>query len=1093
MHIPRTVLPVVLALGLAAPASAPAVADTSGTTTGPFIERNISQTPDLATSKAKIDGLGFYVPARNAAGEPVAVEYRDAKGALVETRDEARPLVSVYTDDDADPAKGDDVWAAFSLDDGDTWRRTNLSMAAGRSSYTINAENADLEEVDYPGMVSKPALTLKGSRILVSWTSTFCDSGFPGYADLADDPYEVSMPQRSVDYADQGYPEVGEVPYKCLWATRGLVDTTSGEIAWYQPERLTSGARYAMQVTSNSAPGAGFVIGWAEDPAGLNPGEAQGPGEGWTGANPHPGTDVWYTYLPMTAFNAVAGSPIAHPDDPQAISQRPQPLHRFTVPTPVSDNALPPDADPRSGVGATRPAVGISPSSVTTGATTVSGAWVAYGYEETKEGEAGDGDVESGKQVFHHAFRYDLPDVVTQGTLVSDPRQSARRVRYITQPVGQMGESRTLGTLIYRMGPDGYSGSADLLMSRFVVPGTDAVTADNPFRAENLTVAVNLSATTPTESVPDPTTGVPRVTKWDQTEANLDDETYDSSLESARGHRGMIKGDFLDVGYLWTPNWKLYLQGLDIENYYVRRSFDGGATFTSAPAAAQYGGNGVTSCRWFNEPVTGALRKPLCRGIGAGEFEPAQNLTRLDGFDETAIEPRLVGMPGTIQSSYPEDVQDVSTVWQVWGTGSPQDAAAGDDGADFEAMDADIPIPGEDPGKGPLDLYYTVSQDYGDTFVENATIAEGPSAQAEVQVRFSPDGSKMYAAWNDLGTTQGEPQLDVFFRRITPDIFPGNTTPGELKLASETYTVTEGDDVVIDVQRVDGSNGVVEVAYATKDGTAVAGTHYAAASGRVAFGHGERAAKTITIPTFDDGVRSPTVSFTVELSDVSGGAMLGSTTTAVVRLLDASDPTAPVSEATSPPLVNQKAFDVSYRYDDGNGSGVERVALFVRRPGSTTFERAQVDLAPDLDGRFRVVARVGDGVYRFYTVAVDQAGNRETAPAVADSRTRVDTVAPEIRNPRVVPSLFVVGDVKPALFRMRVTELSQKTFLVKRNGKVVKRIQTGYTRRGLVSVRWFGDDGATRPVPVGRYVVVMKAKDRAGHVAVARVPLRIVR
>jgi hypothetical protein len=201
----------------------------------------------------------------------------------------------------------------------------------------------------------------------------------------------------------------------------------------------------------------------------------------------------------------------------------------------------------------------------------------------------------------------------------------------------------------------------------------------------------------------------------------------------------------------------------------------------------------------------------------------------------------------------------------------------------------------------------------------------------------------------------------------------------------------------------------------------------------------------------------------------------------------------PVSVATSPSLVNRKAFDVSYRYDDGGGSGVERVVLFVKKPGATSFNRARVDIGAEVDGKFGFVARVGDGVYRFYTVAVDEAGNREAAPAVADTRTRVDTVAPAIRNPRVVPNPFVVGDGEPALFRMRVTERSQKTFLVKRNGVVVKRIQTRFTPRGLVTRKWFGKNDAGRLVPDGRYVVVMKARDRAGNVTVARVPLRIVR
>jgi len=1096
MHVRRVLLSATVALTLTIPTLAPAHGDTSGISEGPRHERNVSATPDLASSKAKIDGFGFYVPARSAAGDAVEVEYRDASGDVVETRDEARPLISVYTDDDSDPAKGDDVWAAYSLDDGDTWQLTNLSMAAGRSSFTV--DEGEESQRDYPGMVSKPALTMKANKVLVSWTSSFCDDGFPAYEGSEEDPYGVSVPQRSVDYTDQGYPEVGEVPFKCLWATRGLVDKTTGAITWYQPERLTSGARYAMQVASSSAPNAGFVVAWAEDPDGLDPGQARGPGEGWTGANPHPGTDVWYSYLPMSSFDA--SSSASDPDDPEQIALRPRPVRRFEIPVPVSDNAQLDPSDPPAAVGATRPALGVSPYTFTKAdGSTGRSAWVAYGYEETKEGDLADDDVETGKQVFHHAFRFDDPDVFASGDLVSDPAQSGRRVRYITQPMAELGDSRTLGALLYRMGGEQHAGAADFIVHRFVVPGTEGA-GDNPFRLANLTGPVNVSATSEETRVADPTTGVPRVARWTQTEANLDDSTFASGLESARGHRGMIKGDFLALGYLWTPNWDLYLQGLDIENYYVRRSFDGGASFTSAPAEAPYDGDGVTSCRWFNDPVTGDLLAPECHKVAAGAFEPAQNLTRLDGFDETAIEPRLFGLPGSIPASegsgtepgvpYPEDVQDVSVLWQAWGTGAPQEAAAGDDGGDFSAQDADIPLPGEDDGKGPLDLFFTFSQDYGDTYVENDVIADGPSAQAEVQLRFSPDGSKMYAAWNDLGTLAGvDEQLDVFFRRLMPDAFPHNTTPGELSLSAATYAVDEGDDLEVVVNRVTGHRGAAAVTVSTEDGTAKAGDHYEAFTKELAWDHGDRAAKSVTVHTVEDDVDNADRELRVVLT-AAEGALLGRHVLARVRIRDDDDAVAPRSKASSPTLTNRVKIPVSYEATDDE-SGVAGVELFVKKPGTTKFVLAATETT--FDGRMSYATNGRNGRYSFYTVAQDEKGNREPVPTTPDTVTTLDTVAPTVLTPSVRPRPFDIGRDGVLKMRGTVAEPATTQFLVKRHGRVVRALRPSSSEAGVVRRRWNGrrDDGAL--VRAGRFVVVLKATDEAGNVARRHVGLRLRR
>jgi hypothetical protein len=68
------------------------------------------------------------------------------------------------------------------------------------------------------------------------------------------------------------------------------------------------------------------------------------------------------------------------------------------------------------------------------------------------------------------------------------------------------------------------------------------------------------------------------------------------------------------------------------------------------------------------------------------------------------------------------------------------------------------------------------------------------------------------------------------------------------------------------------SAGTTTVSYATADGTALAGTHYTAASGTLTFAPGETS-KGIVVSTLDDGSADPTRSFTVSLSNPTGGAV----------------------------------------------------------------------------------------------------------------------------------------------------------------------------------------------------------------------------
>lgn len=116
--------------------------------------------------------------------------------------------------------------------------------------------------------------------------------------------------------------------------------------------------------------------------------------------------------------------------------------------------------------------------------------------------------------------------------------------------------------------------------------------------------------------------------------------------------------------------------------------------------------------------------------------------------------------------------------------------------------------------------------------------------------------------------------------------------PGKLQLSAATYSVGEaGGAVSITVTRVDGADGTVSVQYGTSDGvagnpnTAWAGSDYTSKSGTLVFAPGETS-KTISIPTTNDSLVEKDEVFTISLKNAAGGATLGTTSKAVVTIIE---------------------------------------------------------------------------------------------------------------------------------------------------------------------------------------------------------------
>lgn len=453
-----------------------------------------------------------------------------------------------------------DIFIRISVDDGNSWSDTlNVSNTASLTDPGVFYDRAGngSGHANYFGDSSKASVMAAGNNVLVVWSDTHCGAGRHG-------PARYEGPLGMI-----------ELPYRCLYAAR--LEIVAGAITPIALDRVTDATR---DVTNEvvRATGAGFALAWQEDPAGLQLGEARGEGDGSSGARVTPGTDIWYAWLPQSAFTNANAT--------------------WQGPVPISDN-YDYATSTATGGGASRPMLAIAGSPPR----------AVLVYEESK----GLGQTDVGKYVRYHEFAATAPQTSRPGTIVSDPRENARRARILAMMTpGQASGARLL--LMWRQGQGIQGAPADFMARVGSVPaGTDLAAVPNAgLRIEDLWPAVN---------VDDAAASAPAL---NLSGANLDDSSSVDPLANAKAHRAVMNGDFIYAGYTLDANAE---DGVDEYQYFLRWSGDGGTTW-SAPVSVSQG-------------IPGS---------------------------ENVIEPRLVRTPGTIQNGDPRNIHNPNVYLLAWGT-----------------------------------------------------------------------------------------------------------------------------------------------------------------------------------------------------------------------------------------------------------------------------------------------------------------------------------------------------------------------------------------------------------------------------------------
>ena len=547
---------------------------------------NISTDYLNGTAHNTIERLDFKIVDKN----PILISYnQQVKGT---------PEMGDGSADIGDPEHLDGVFLSVSKDNGATWKKETISNTSELTSTSVTWGTKEVDGaivpnvISYPGHAQTPTMAINDDKIIIAWNDKYC----PNNTLFENDYFAVNGEQGFIDYEGIEAPNgktMYQVPFSCVWTKRGTIDKTDATIVWKEAQQLTSGTRDSNHIWIEGSD-AGFAMTWQEDREGLRPGDAEGPGEGWSGATTNHGSDIWYSSLEDSKFDNDVNFnyPIRLTDNEKCtlgdekqycqdlcadygyqtlIANGDSAKETKRCNSPYTDNLSAFTTTLDGDTGASRPAVKILKTDKNEDV-------VVVGYEETKglsQSSAGVPDKiitnisDEGKAVFFESFLFneaanidlsgdkkitDYPvPMISSGKIVSEKYpeegnssnmiyENARRLVIGTQVDSSMPSTnqKINFAFMYKQSYDTQGSSSDMFVR----------TVKNGFTIDNFQDAVNVSSQVKPEIAL--TTLVDYTGAW--TTANLNDNTYDSPDENTFSPRIFLRADNIYVGYEYTPN-----------------------------------------------------------------------------------------------------------------------------------------------------------------------------------------------------------------------------------------------------------------------------------------------------------------------------------------------------------------------------------------------------------------------------------------------------------------------------------------------------------------------------------------------------------